>query len=351
MLEIKGLYKKLGNFELKAIDISIQKGNYCVLLGPSGSGKTLLLELICGFQKVDQGEIWLAGKNLTKLPVQQRRTSIVFQKPVLFPHLSVRNNIAFSLRINKIGKQKIIDKVKALALQFQLTHLLDRKPGQLSGGEAQRVMLARALASEPSLLLLDEPLSSLDVMLRHDLRKLLKALNDEGTTILHVTHDYEEALRMAKTIGIMQSGSLIQWGSPQEVFQNPASAFAAELAGLKNVFDAELLPENEKGLRKVLLNDVILLTHCDLKAGAGTVVIDEKQIFLSKISPQTSVQNTLKGFVKQTHKNPFDYEIEIACGIDLIVNISESSFNKLNLAPGSEVYASFKVSAIRFFRT
>lgn len=351
MLEIKDLSKKLGDFELKAIDLKIQQGDYCVLLGPSGSGKTLLLELICGFQNADQGEIWLAGKNVTKLPVQQRRASMVFQKPVLFPHLTVKANISFALRINKIGKQKINNKVRELALQFQLTHLLDRKPGQLSGGEAQRVMLARALAAEPSLLLLDEPLSSLDVLLRHDLRKLLKALNNNGTTILHVTHDYEEALRMAKTIGIMQSGKLIQWGSPHDVFRNPASAFAAELSGLKNFFAAELLPEIEKGLRKVILNDVILLTHCDLEAGAGAVVIDEKQIFLSKILPQTSAQNSLKGTVKQTQKTPFGYEIEIACGIDLIVNISESSFDTLNLTPGSEVYASFKVSAIRFFRT
>jgi molybdopterin-binding protein len=351
MLEIKGLHKKLGSFELRNIDLIIQRGDYCVLLGPSGSGKTLLLELICGFQSADQGEIWLADNNITKLPVQQRSASMVFQKPVLFPHLSVKKNIAFALRINKISKQRINDKVLALAHQFQLTHLLDRKPGQLSGGEAQRVMLARALAGEPSLLLLDEPLSSLDVLLRYDLRKLLQALNSNGTTILHVTHDYEEALRMAKTIGIMQSGKLIQWGSPHDVFRNPASTFAAELSGLKNFFAAELLPEIEKGLRKVALNNLILLTHCDLEAGAGTVVIDEKQIFVSKKPPETSAQNTLKGTVKQTQKTPSGYEIEIACGIDLTVNISESSFDMLNLAPGTEVYASFKVSAIRFFRT
>ncbi len=140
-------------------------------------------------------------------------------------------------------------------------------------------------------------------------------------------------------------------GQPHDVFRNPASAFAAELSGLQNFFAAELLPEIEKGLRKVILNDVILLTHCDLEAGAGAVVIDEKQIFLSKTLPQTSAQNSLKGTVKQTQKTPFGYEIEIACGIDLIVNISESSFDTLNLTPGSEVYASFKVSAIRFFRT
>lgn len=284
MLEIKDLHKKLGSFELKAIDLKIQQGDYCVLLGPSGSGKTLLLELICGFQRADQGEIWLAGKNISKLPIQQRGTSMVFQKPVLFPHLSVKSNMAFALQINKIGRKKINNKVEELAHQFQLTHLLDRKPGQLSGGEAQRVMLARALAAEPSLLLLDEPLSSLDVLLRYDLRKLLKELNNKGTTILHVTHDYEEALRMAKTIGIMQSGKLIQWGSPQDVFRNPASTFAAELSGLKNFFEAELLPETANGLRKVLVHGVLLFTQSELDAGLGKLVIDENQIILTLLT-------------------------------------------------------------------
>jgi len=351
MLEIKDLHKKLGSFELKAIDLKIQQGDYCVLLGPSGSGKTLLLELICGFQRADQGEIWLAGKNISKLPIQQRGTSMVFQKPVLFPHLSVKSNMAFALQINKIGRKKINNKVEELAHQFQLTHLLDRKPGQLSGGEAQRVMLARALAAEPSLLLLDEPLSSLDVLLRYDLRKLLKELNNKGTTILHVTHDYEEALRMAKTIGIMQSGKLIQWGSPQDVFRNPASTFAAELSGLKNFFEAELLPETANGLRKVLVHGVLLFTQSELDAGLGKLVIDENQIILSKDMPHTSAQNNLKGHVKQFQMTSYGFEIEIDCGINLIAYITEYSFERLALTVESEVYVSFKTSAVRYFTT
>ncbi|HOI32926.1 MAG: ABC transporter ATP-binding protein [Bacteroidales bacterium] len=351
MLEIKGLHKKLGSFELQAVDLSIKHGDYCVLLGPSGSGKSLLLELICGFQEADQGEMWLDGRNITKLAVQQRKASMVFQKPVLFPHLSVKANIAFALRINRKSKQKINKQVNALASQFQLTQLLNRKPGQLSGGEAQRVMLARALASEPSLLLLDEPLSSLDVLLRQDLRKLLKELNKQGTTILHVTHDYEEAMRMAKTIGIMQAGHLIQWGNPSEVFKNPTSAFAAELSGLKNFFEAKLLPETENGLRKVLVRGVLLFTQSKLDAGIGKLVIDEKQIVLSKEAPRTSAQNCLKGFVKQLQKTPIGIEIEIDCGIFLIAYLTEFDFEQLALTIESEVYVSFKTSAVRFFTT
>jgi len=349
MLEIKSLHKKLGSFELKAIDLKIQQGDYCVLLGPSGSGKTLLLELISGFQHADQGEIWLKGKNITKIPVQRRNASMVFQKPVLFPHLSVKSNMAFALQINKIGRKKIQNKVEELAHQFQLTKLLDRKPGHLSGGEAQRVMLARALAAEPSLLLLDEPLSSLDVLLRYDLRKLLKELNNKGTTILHVTHDYEEALRMAKTIGIMQAGKLIQWGSPQDVFRNPASTFAAELSGLKNFYEAELLPDTANGLRKVLVRGVLLFTQSELDAGLGKLVIDEKQIVLSKDVPRTSAQNCLKGFVKQCQKTSYGCEMEIDCGINLIAYITEFALEQLALTVESEVYVSFKTSAVRYF--
>ncbi len=351
MLEIKGLHKKLGSFELQAVDLSIKQGDYCVLLGPSGSGKSLLLELICGFQQADQGEIWLDGKNISQLAAQKRRASMVFQKPVLFPHLSVSANIAFAMRVNKISTKKINIQVNALAQQFQLTQLLNRKTGQLSGGEAQRVMLARALAAEPSLLLLDEPLSSLDVLLRHDLRKLLKELNQRGTTILHVTHDYEEALRMAKTIGIMQLGKLIQWGNPHEVFRNPASAFAAELSGLKNFFDAELLSETKNGLRKVMVKNVLLFTQSKLDAGFGKLVIDEKQLIISKSLPQSSAQNILHGSIKQIQKTPYGFEIEVACGIDLIAYITEVSFEKMNLAIGSEIFISFKIAAARFFTT
>ena len=349
MLEIKGLHKSFSNFSLSAINLSIQKGDYCVLLGPSGSGKSLLLELISGFQQADQGEIWLSGKNISKLPVQQRMTSMVFQKPVLFPHLSVKSNIAYAMRVRDEKKQQSNEVVVKLAHQFQLTHLLDRKPGQLSGGEAQRVMLARALAAKPALLLLDEPLSNLDVLLRHDLRKLLRDLNNKGTTILHVTHDYEEALRMAKSIGIMQNGNLIQWGSPHDVFRNPVSAFAAELSGLKNFFEAKLLSENTNGLRKVMVDEIEVVTQSELKGGIGKLIVDEKQIILSKDYPQSSAQNVFRGSISQIQKTPFGYEVEVACGINLIAYITENSFKSLMLNVNNEIYISFKASAARFF--
>lgn len=348
MLAIKQLTKKFAGFELKPLSLEIASGDYFVMLGPSGSGKTLILELLCGFQQADKGEILLHGKPIQNVSINKRNIGMVFQKPLLFPHYTVAENIGFSMRFQDLETPKRKQKINALAEDFQISHLLKRKPSALSGGEAQRVMLARAIAMNPEILLLDEPLSSLDVLLRSDMRRMLKSLNNRGLTIFHVTHDFEEALRMAKTIGIMQSGSLLQSGTPEEVLRKPTSAFAAELSGLKNYFRARLDSIVSGNLRKASVENQFVMLNSSSNADSGAILIDENQIVISLEKPISSAQNQFKGLISNIQNLANGCEIEVDAGLTLIAKITNASLQNLKLKTGKEVYLSFKASAVSF---
>jgi iron(III) transport system ATP-binding protein len=219
------------------IDLKIQRGEFFTLLGPSGCGKTTLLRIIAGFISPDQGTVFLDDKPVNQVPPWQRDVGMVFQNYALWPHMTVFENVAFGLRERKIARAEIEIKVKDALARVGLGATERRRPSQLSGGQQQRVALARTLVVQPRVLLLDEPLSNLDAKLRAEMRiELLKLQRDLGITTIYVTHDQEEALALSTRIAVMESGKIVQEGSPREIYENPRARFVAEFVGQSNLF-------------------------------------------------------------------------------------------------------------------
>jgi len=214
------------------VDLTVADGEFVVLLGPSGCGKTTLLRCLAGLEKVDSGSIFIGNRDATDLPPRRRRISMVFQSYAVFPHLKVRENIAFGLRRQKQSAAVIRERVDSVAGLLSITDLLDRYPAQISGGQRQRVAVARAIAIRSDVLLMDEPLSNLDALLRMQMRAELKALLQElGTTTIYVTHDQTEALSMGDRIAVMSSGRIVQVDTPLEVYEHPAGKFVGDFVG------------------------------------------------------------------------------------------------------------------------
>ena len=244
MLRLNNINRRLGHFSLADINLEVSDGEYYVLLGRSGSGKTQFLELIAGLEHPDNGTIVLDGMDITRQRIQDRKVGIVFQDYAVFPHMTVFGNIAYPLKARREDRNVIHERVTAAAASMNIKHILDRSTDKLSGGELQRVALARTLITSPRLLLLDEPLSSLDTSLKDDLKKLLRNLNKEGQTIIHVTHDYGDAISLAKRVGVIHNGRIIQEGSVEEVFRNPSNRFVARYAGIRNFFRVDITRED-----------------------------------------------------------------------------------------------------------
>lgn len=231
-LEVRDLCLDVGGFELDRIELKAEEGDYLTLIGPTGSGKSLLLETIIGFYGPKKGRIILEGKDITDLPPNMRQISIVYQDHMLFPHMNVFENIAYAIRKKIRDKKQIEAEVKQIAGVLGIGELLYRKPATLSGGEKQRTAIARSLIVRPKLLLLDEPFSALDVRTKEKLRKMLKkAINEYSTTVLHVTHDFEDVWALANRVVVLKKGKVMQAGDPESVFKRPSPNFVAEFLG------------------------------------------------------------------------------------------------------------------------
>ncbi|MBQ3835585.1 MAG: ABC transporter ATP-binding protein [Treponema sp.] len=235
--------KRFGDFvALDDINFTIKPGEFFSLLGPSGCGKTTLLRIIAGFEFPDEGVVLFDDKNVIPLAANKRQSNTVFQNYALFPHLTVYENVAFPLRLKKVAKEEIDQKVKQYLRLVQLEAHMGKKPNQLSGGQKQRVAIARALINEPKVLLLDEPLSALDAKLRANLLLDLDAIHDKiGITFIYVTHDQSEALSVSDRIAVMNSGHVLQVGTPFEIYESPATQFVAQFIGDTNLFEAEVV--------------------------------------------------------------------------------------------------------------
>ncbi len=278
MIQLDELTVCLPGFTVQNISLQVAAGEFFALLGPTGSGKTVILEAIAGLVKVTQGKIRVDGRDLTHLPPERRRIGIVYQDYALFPHLTVMENICFGLRYHGVdmveGKQRIDHLIELLGLQ----RIVQRRPLHLSGGEKQRVCLARALSVNPQVLLLDEPLSALDPNFRDEIRRALKDLHRElGITFMMVTHDFNEALCLADRVGIIREGVMEQIGSTEEVFDQPATPFVANFVGMKNIFEGNFahglaefgglscpLPTTDSGRYLALRPEDILLAKTSL---------------------------------------------------------------------------------------
>ncbi len=242
LLEVRGVAKNFGPAcVLKNISMQIAAGEFLTLLGESGSGKTTLLRLIAGFEQPTSGEIWMGKERLDALPPYKRRVNTVFQNYALFPHLSVRENVAYGLRVKSTPNAEIAGPVEEALRMVKMTGFADARPATLSGGQQQRIALARALINRPQLLLLDEPLSALDANLRRQMQSELKALQREiGIAFLFVTHDQDEAMALSDRIALLRNGALEQIASPREIYSRPATAYTAEFIGQTNLLRGEI---------------------------------------------------------------------------------------------------------------
>ncbi|WP_374626575.1 ABC transporter ATP-binding protein [Devosia sp.] len=232
-IAIKSVAKSFGAFRaLQSIDLTIADQEFMVLLGASGCGKTTLLRIIAGLETPTEGEVWIGGRRVDRLPPRERGIAMVFQNYAVFPHLTVFENIAFGLRMKKLPQAEVVRRVNGTAELMHIEQLLKRYSGQLSGGQRQRVAVARALAMEPDVILMDEPLSNLDALLRLEMRAELKGvLAGSKTTTVYVTHDQVEAMSLADRISVMNGGRIVQAASPVEVYRNPAARFVGSFIG------------------------------------------------------------------------------------------------------------------------
>ena len=242
LLEIRNVAKSFGkNPVLRDISLQIAEGEFLTILGESGSGKTTLLRIIAGFESANSGEILMEGERLDLLPPYRRRVNTVFQHYALFPHLSVEDNVGYGLRVAKLPKHEIAARVSEALAMVKMTAFASSKPANISGGQQQRIALARALINRPRLLLLDEPLSALDANLRRQMQVELKSLQREvGISFVFVTHDQEEAMVMSDRIALLRMGELEQVASPREIYSRPATAYTAQFIGLTNLLGAEV---------------------------------------------------------------------------------------------------------------
>jgi putative spermidine/putrescine transport system ATP-binding protein len=240
-IRLAGLAKSYGTVEaVRDVDLEIASGEFFTMLGPSGSGKTTTLRLIAGFERPDAGRVELQGNDVSDVPPYSRNVNTVFQDYALFPHMSVRENVEYGLRVKKVPKQERGKRAEESLDMVQLSGYGDRKPGQLSGGQRQRVALARAIVNRPAVLLLDEPLGALDLKLRQEMQVELKQIQTEvGITFVYVTHDQEEALTMSDRIAVFNDGRIEQIGPPNEVYEQPANLFVAGFVGVSNVLERD----------------------------------------------------------------------------------------------------------------
>ena len=230
---------------LKKVSFEIEQGKFYTLLGPSGCGKTTILRIIAGFTEATEGDIYFEGKRLNDLPANKRQVNTVFQDYALFPHMNVFDNVAFGLKIKKMSKSDIEKKVKDALRMVQLPGYEKREISEMSGGQRQRVAIARAIVNEPKVLLLDEPLSALDLKLRTDMQYELRDLQQRlGITFIFVTHDQEEALAMSDEIFVMNKGKIVQSGTPVDIYDEPINHFVADFVGESNIVDGVMIEDN-----------------------------------------------------------------------------------------------------------
>jgi len=312
-LHIDNLQVGYGNKRiLNNISLTVEQGEMMALLGPSGCGKTTLLNALCGFLPIKQGDIFVGQRTISHLPAEKRNITMVFQSYALWPHMTVAQNIGYGLKVQKIKQKEIQTRVKALLDIVKLTGLEEEKVTALSGGQRQRVALARALAIRPDVLVLDEPLSNLDAKVRLAVRHEIKALQKQlGFTSLIVTHDQEEALVMADRVAILNQGNIEQVGTPEAIYHAPASAFVADFMGADNHLTWPIHPSMEGD------SSAITLTHTDVSQQRPCQIYFRSEDV--SLSPRLSDDDKISGLIilGEVMHSAFlghDYRISVRCG-------------------------------------
>jgi len=293
-IRLEGVRKTFGKVEaVKDLDLVVKEAEFLVLLGPSGCGKTTTLRCIAGLERVDRGKVFIGGRDVTELPPAKRGIAMVFQSYAVFPHMTVEKNIGFGLRMRHLPREEIKEAVQEVAELLQIDELLDRYPSQLSGGQRQRVAVARALVMRPEVLLMDEPLSNLDALLRLQMRAELKRLHREvGTTTVYVTHDQIEALSLGDRIAVMREGEIVQLDTPNEVYDKPATVFVGGFIGTPPMNFLSARVKSRDGSVYLAVGDFAVGIHAGWEDKLGEMV--EKDLILGIRAENIEVRPTVE---------------------------------------------------------
>jgi spermidine/putrescine ABC transporter ATP-binding subunit len=342
-LQIANVVKRFGTVvAVDDVSLDIAGNEFFALLGASGSGKTTLLRMLAGFEAPSSGQILLDGKDVSHVPPNKRPVNLMFQSYALFPHMTVRANIAYGLEMERMPRGEVIRKTDDILDVIQLTPYADRKPDQLSGGQKQRVALARALVKRPRVLLLDEPLGALDKKLRGAMQLELKRLQHEvGITFVMVTHDQEEALVMADRIAILKDGKLLQCGTPREVYEHPNNRFAADFIGVMNFFPGRSV---KGGMR--LPDGTLITSETDLPPGDGLAAVRPERIGLR------SGENTMQGTVRALAYHGLDLQLHVETHLSprpVSVRLTADTADAQSLQPGDTVTLGWAAKDTRVF--
>ncbi len=348
MIEIKGLSVKLGDFLLKDTTFDVQDGEYFVLLGPTGSGKTVLLESIAGLNPIRSGQIIINSRDVTRLNLENRNIGFAFQDYALYRHLSVRDNISFGLQWRNKTRKEVKGAVDRVIELLNITHLLERRPWSLSGGESQKIALARALAIKPDLLLLDEPLSAVDPEQREATGRELKEIHNRlRLTTIHVTHDFEEAITLGYRIAVLGEGRIAQIGTPEQIFRHPNSEFVARFVMTRNLFEGEV-SDNSDG-QSVFSVDGTKLAVVTTLRGRLHASIRPEDILISRDPPHSSTLNSLQGTVTRIADRGSVTYINVNVPPEFTCLVLHRSLEEIGLEEKQKVFITLKASAVNIF--
>ncbi|MEB3779234.1 MAG: ABC transporter ATP-binding protein [Desulfurococcales archaeon] len=345
-VRLEGIVKRFGRTTaLKGINLEIRDGEIMVLLGPSGCGKTTTLRIIAGLEKPTEGRVFFDDREVTNLPPKDRNISMVFQSYAVWPHMKVYDNIAFPLKIKKVRDEEIRRRVKWAAELLQIEELLDRYPHQLSGGQRQRVAVARAIVVEPEVLLMDEPLSNLDALLRVKMRSEIKKLQRKvGVTMVYVTHDQTEAMVIADRIAVMSEGQIMQVGAPQEVYDDPANTFVAGFIGSPqmNLIKARVVD----GVIEIPGYEIKLSNQPSTLTGGNIVIgVRPEKIQIGDKPPGPHVE--MEGIIDFIENLGADYIVHVKVGDTILVAKTTSLPEHVNIGTRTKIYIEEK--HIHFF--
>lgn len=342
MIRIEDISIDLGDFSLDHFSLSVNEGEFFMVVGPSGAGKTVLLEAIAGLHPLSSGRILVGGRNVTLLAPERRNVALVYQDYALFPHLRVKENISWGLMFARDPDRNHVD---GLVKLLRLEPLLDRLPGTLSGGEQQRVALARSLAVKPSVILLDEPMSALDPCFREDLQDYLSRINRDGMTLVMVTHDFNEVLSLGHRVAVILEGSLQQVGEVKSVFSEPLNRQVAEFVGMKNLFRADV----ENG-RAITEGGAVLTLNGQAGRGEHLVGIRPEEVLIGRDIPDIG-GNCFSGKVVSIVSRGMAFEVILQIGeMRLAGRMLSSSLVREEIHIGGECRVKFSPESVHVFR-